>query len=178
MNQKSQSSKSGRADSPSRLADSIEPPIFKSILLCYDDRPAAKPENVLIIKKRLIKAGFNVSEYKGTPFEEDSIYKLYGIDQETQEKVHNCIAMVVCCSRELKNNLCCKIVTRYARSRRESTSKAMPEILFTMMQGSYTTQSHPFSIDGWLKWFVKGASLPLIYVFFSAQCVNVVTVNG
>jgi hypothetical protein len=31
----------------------------------------------------------------------------------------------------------------------------MPEILFTMMQGSYTTQSHPFSIDGWLKWFVK-----------------------
>jgi hypothetical protein len=45
----------------------LEPAIFRNILLCYDDRPSAKPENVLILKKRLVRAGYNVMEYPVKP---------------------------------------------------------------------------------------------------------------
>lgn len=97
------------------------------------------------------------------------MFKLYGISGDVSAKISNCMVVLFCVSREFKHNIRCKKVAQYARTKRDQSPRNQPEILFAMLQGNYTTQSYPYSVDGWLRHLIKGRSCASLTLFHPSQ---------
>lgn len=121
-----------------------------NVFLCYDDRAESNPQNAILLKKFLSRHGYKVFEFSGQPFVEDASARLFGIDEQTLTDLHKCVCIIICVSRELKQNNRCRKICEFVRKAKRSDARGGFECLFMMMQGDYTTQSYPHCVDGWL----------------------------
>jgi hypothetical protein len=65
---------------------------------------------------------------------------------------------VIAVSQEYTRNLSCKKISLLARELKEQAPKTAAELCFVMIDGNYTTESHPHKVSGWLG-HMLGASL-------------------
>lgn len=142
---------------------------------------AKNNENVLRMRKELKHAGYKIYCYDGEPFKSktlasssdaddnilpksNSIQEISSstitnskIDQNIIDGINKCAVVVCAVSKEFRYNHNCKDVALFARDLKRSNPSTGPELLFSMMQGDYTTQSSPFRVDGWLGHLMKDA---------------------
>ncbi len=133
------------------------------------------------MRKELKHSGYKIYCYDGEPFETkisttstsisdntliksnnnqemlSSVISNSKIDENIINNINKCAVVVCAVSKEFRYNTNCKDVSLLARDLKRNNPSTGPELLFSMMQGDYTTQSSPFRVDGWLGHLMKDA---------------------
>ena len=127
----------------------------KTVFLSYAQEAKATCENVMALKQKFLKQGFNVIEHNGSAFLN---CRLNDIDQTAHDDLDRCVVFVACVTREYHRNANCKSLCRIACSKIMRDKGKPFEVCYVMMQGDYTILSdEPYRIKGWLYYNMKDA---------------------
>ena len=75
---------------------------------------------------------------------------------ELNDIAQECSVFVACVTREFTFNLDCKKLTLHIRKLVELDKKRAPEMLYVMLDGDFTTESHPYHCrSGWLGYMLR-----------------------
>ena len=115
------------------------------VFLSWDGCATSEP-NVSLLKRFLQAKGYLIREH--TPSGKDEITLL----------LRASTVFVIAVSKEYSRNISCKKICLLARELKQQAPKTSAELCFVMIDGNYTTESHPHKVSGWLG-HMLGASL-------------------
>lgn len=134
------------------MTDPQEKPLLKKaaqVFLSWDGSATSEP-NVTLLRRFLQAKGYLIHEHAGVPLGS-------GTD-EIAQLLRASTVFVIAVSQEYTRNLSCKKISLLARELKQQAPKTAAELCFVMIDGNYTTESHPHKVSGWLG-HMLGASL-------------------
>lgn len=134
------------ASSPGGNNSKKSPPM---LFLSHDGQQSSK-RNVDILRKALKKKGYIIYEHAGSNFADH-----HKVDPDILTQIQQSCVLVICVSKAYSVSFNCKKIALLAKEMILKDRRKAPEMLFCMVHGDYTTESHPYRVTGWLWHLLK-----------------------